>query len=349
MREITAETAVKYLCDTGRFPPGARGDVRELNGGVSNIVLLVQLADHVPFVIKQARERLRVPMEWRARLERVWTEEAALDLLGAILPNGTVPRVLFDDRVNYLFAMTCAPHEAVTWKSRLLADDVDVTIASRVGAILGTVHCEAPNHRSRFEPLFDTSMFEELRIDPYYRTTARVHPELACEIEYLINAMDLPFHERTLVLGDLSPKNILVFSGGLVLLDFECAHVGDPSFDLGFFLTHLVLKAIRAALLPPASATPYFAMTSTFWRSYLRRRCLGTASAAELVRRSIRHTGACSLARVDGKSPVEYLDDHGRAIARAFGRTVLQARPATWNDLLLLLQDTIDGKELWQP
>jgi 5-methylthioribose kinase len=349
MREISAETALDYLWDTGRVPRGAWGDVRELSGGVSNIVLLVRLSDRPPFVIKQSRERLRVAMEWRARLERIWTEEAALELLGSILPNGTVPRVLFNDRANYLFAMTCAPDEAVTWKSRLLADDVDVTIASRVGDVLGTIHSRAPRQHSLFEPLSDTSMFDELRVDPYYRTTARVHTDLARQIERLITSMDLPFHERTLVLGDFSPKNILVYSGELVLLDFECAHAGDPSFDLGFVLTHLVLKAIRVALSSPASAMSYFAMTSTFWRAYLSQTCLDAASESELVARSIRHTGACSLARVDGKSPVEYLDGRGSAIARAFGRAVLQVEPATWDDLLELLQDAIDGNELWQP
>ena len=95
--------------------------------------------------------------------------------------------------------------------------------------------------------LADTSLFDELRVDPYYRTAARRHPDLAPRIEALIAAMDRPDDERTLVLGDFSPKNILVHAGGLILLDFECAHAGDPAFDLGFFLTHLMLKEIRAS------------------------------------------------------------------------------------------------------
>ena len=95
--------------------------------------------------------------------------------------------------------------------------------------------------------LADTTLFDELRVDPYYRTTARADPDLAPRIDALIAAMDRPADERTLVLGDFSPKNILVHAGGLILLDFECAHAGDPAFDLGFFLSHLLLKTIRAA------------------------------------------------------------------------------------------------------
>ena len=247
MREIDAQTAADYLRDSGRVPKGAEVRVRELAGGVSNIVLRVDVPGQPPFVIKQCRERLRVAMEWHARLDRIWTESATLGVLRSILPEGTVPEVLFEDRPNYLFAMTCAPDDAVTWKTHLMAGQIDPDIAARLGTILGTIHAEAPKHPALRGTLADTSLFDELRVDPYYRTTARRHPDLAPRIENLIAAMDRPDDERTLVLGDFSPKNILVHAGGLILLDFECAHAGDPAFDLGFFLSHLLLKAIRTS------------------------------------------------------------------------------------------------------
>src|SRR5262249_18271044 len=154
--------------------------------------------------------RLRVAMDWRARLDRIWIEHVTLELLGAILPAGTVPRVLFEDRANYLFAMTCAPEGAVTWKTQLLAGQGGPGIAARLGTILATIHAEAPAHPALRGTLADTSLFDELRVDPYYRTAARVHPDLAPKINGLIAAMDRPAGERTLVLGDFSPKNILV-------------------------------------------------------------------------------------------------------------------------------------------
>ena len=108
MREITAETAAEYLRESGQIPDRAEIQVRELSGGVSNIVLRVDIQGRAPFVIKQCRERLRVAMDWRAPLDRIWTECATLNLLHTILPEGTVPTILFEDRPNYLFAMTCA-------------------------------------------------------------------------------------------------------------------------------------------------------------------------------------------------------------------------------------------------
>jgi 5-methylthioribose kinase len=340
MREIDAQTAADYLRDSGRIPEGAEVRVRELAGGVSNIVLRVDRPGQPPFVIKQCRERLRVAMEWHARLDRIWTESATLGVLGAILPEGTVPDVLFEDRPNYLFAMTCAPDDAVTWKSHLMDGRIDPGIADRLGAVLGTIHADAPRHPALRGTLADTSLFDELRVDPYYRTTARRHPDLAPRIEDLIAVMDRPDDERTLVLGDFSPKNILVHARGLILLDFECAHAGDPAFDLGFFLSHLLLKAIRTSSKDFMDYDRFLMCTESFWHSYVDRRGLASGARAELVRRANRHTAACCLARVDGKSPVEYLDAPSQARARSFAREALRIEPATWDHLLDILAES---------
>jgi 5-methylthioribose kinase len=341
MREITAETAADYLRESGRIPCQSEIHVRELSGGVSNIVLRVDVAGSLPFVLKQCRERLRVAMEWRARLDRIWTEHATLHLLRTILPKGTVPEILFEDRANYLFAMTCAPHDAVTWKTQLVAGQLDPDIALQLGAILGTIHAEGRGHAELGAILSDTSLFDELRVDPYYRTISRSNPDLAPRIDALIAAMDRPEHERTLVLGDFSPKNILVHRDGLTLLDFECAHAGDPAFDLGFFLSHLLLKTIRAAADDPGLAARFSGLTRVFWSAYLVRRNLTAVALAALVRRACAHAAACCWARVDGKSPVEYLDARGQAIARSFGREALRTEPPEWDDIQALLAAAI--------
>jgi 5-methylthioribose kinase len=343
MREITAESAADYLRDSGNISDRDEVVVRELSGGVSNIVLRVAVRGKPPFVIKQCRERLRVAMDWRAPLARIWTEYAALELLQSILPQGTVPSVLFHDRPNYLFAMTCAPDDSVTWKTQLMEGETDAAIARRLGTILATIHSEAPARPSLCELLSDTSLFHELRTDPYYRTSARAHPDVAPRINALFDAMVRPDNERTLVLGDFSPKNILVHSQGLILLDFECAHAGDAAFDLGFFLTHLLLKTIRATSFVYGHAKRYLGLGTIFWNAYLDHRGLDATDRPELIRRACLHAAACSLARVDGKSPVEYLDASGQAVARSFAREALRAEPATWDDLCMILESAIPG------
>lgn len=341
MREIDAASAAEYLRETSRVAPDAVIRVRELAGGVSNIVLRVDVEGRPPFVIKQCRERLRVAMEWHAPLDRIWTESATLGVLGEILPAGTVPSVLFEERGDYLFAMTCAADDAVTWKTQLLADRRETTeyahhqgIAVRLGELLGTIHEDARSHRALRGLLADTSLFEELRVDPYYRTIARRHPSLAGRIDSLIADMNRPLPERTLVLGDFSPKNILVHRGGLVLLDFECAHAGDAAFDLGFFLTHLILKEVRASIAGEGPMGRFVGLARGFWTSYLRRRSLEPRGREELDRRAARHTAACCLARVDGKSPVEYLDERGQSLARSFACGALEAESLTVGQIL---------------
>jgi 5-methylthioribose kinase len=341
MHEIDATTAAAYLRDVGRIPNDGEVHVSELSGGVSNIVLRVDQPGREPFVLKQCRERLRVPMEWHARLDRIWTEYAALELLRAILTDEYVPRILFEDRQNYLFAMTCAPDLAVTWKTCLMAGDLDPSIAAKLGTILAKIHAEAPGHPALNETLADTSLFDELRVDPYYRTVARAHPDLAPRINALIDSMNLPDDKPTLVLGDFSPKNILVYPTGLILLDFECAHAGDPAFDLGFFLSHLVLKSIRSGLRDSEQGAEYLDLTEHFWNGYLDQQNREVGARSDLVRRGTRHAAACCLARVDGKSPVEYLDSRGQAAARSFARDALLSEPATWDDVLRMVENAI--------
>jgi len=337
MRELTPDNAASYLRETGAIPPDAPVVVRELAGGVSNVVLRVDVEGGESFVVKQCRERLRVAVEWRARLDRIWAERAALGVLGDLLPRGASPTVLFEDRAEYLFAMTRAPDDSETWKARLMRGDAEPAIAARLGTLLATIHAEAPPHPALGSTLADASLFEELRVDPYYRTTAAAHPDLAPRFAALIDRMSLPADRRSLVLGDFSPKNILVHAEGVVLLDFECAHAGDPAFDLGFFLSHLALKRIHGVL--GAGGTTWRGLTEAFLTAYHDRLGDRLGPASELVPRAVEHAAACILARVDGKSPVEYLDERGRETARRSALALFDARPETWAGMIETLED----------
>lgn len=336
MREVTPETAADYLRERGRVPGGRGVRVQALGWGVSNVVMRVDVEGEPPFVLKQARERLRTKALWISRLERIWTERAALDLLAHVLPQeqegaGVTPRVLFAEPDDFLFAMTCAPDDSVVWKEQLLAGEADVAVTRAAGLILGSIHVETLGHPALQDgPLAETVVFGQLRIDPFYRTIARAHPDLAPEINTLIGSLEEPA-TRTFVHADFSPKNILVHSQGLTLVDFETAHAGDPAYDLGFVLSHLLLKGVRAA---PADVS-LLALTRVFHDAYLDR--VGSRLDADLVRRACRHAAACSLARVDGTSPVDYLDTPRQASVRRFARAALREQPATWDDLLQLL------------
>jgi 5-methylthioribose kinase len=284
------------------------------------MVLRVDVDDRPAFVLKQARKKLRVAMDWQARLERAWAEAAAMRVLGEILPVGLVPALLFEDREDFLFAMTFAGTEATTWKSHLMSGRTDAGLARSIGSTLAMVHTRGAGHPDLRGLLADTSLFDELRIDPYYRTIIRVYPHISNAIETLIAGMKTAEPEPTLVLGDYSPKNILINNHNIILLDFECAHAGDAAFDLGFCLSHLLLKLVRSA-----GDSRYLAMASSFLGGY-QEECeprLGAQRLQARMARGLRHGGACLLARLDGKSPVEYLDELPIPTVRDFAMAVL--------------------------
>jgi len=132
--------------------------------------------------------------------------------------------------------------------------------------------------------------------------------------------------------GDYSPKNILTHEQGFTLVDYETAHFGDPTMDLGFFLSHLMLKAVKQH---PAHGL-FLELTRAFWRGYAEQ--VAFRPFTELQAHGIDHLGVCLLARIDGTSPVDYLpEEERREMVRRLGRTILQERPRQWEEVLSLI------------
>jgi 5-methylthioribose kinase len=102
--------------------------------------------------------------------------------------------------------------------------------------------------------------------------------------------------------------------------------------DIGLFLCHLLLKAIKFA----SRQDQYLDLTNAFWRGYKRNATF--RPFPELQQQGIEHLGVCLLARVDGTSPVEYLDEDQRTTARKLGCQILQESPTIWDDVQQLLR-----------
>ncbi len=331
MREVSVETAADYLRSTARVPAAMMMEIEELTGGVSNVVVLVEMSDGNRWVLKQSRAQLRTDQLWFSRLDRIWNEASALALLDSILPPGTVPSVLFEDHANYLLAMTCAPEGSEPWKARLLRGEADHDRAKLAGRILGQVHrmTEGDTMLNR-PPLADRTVFDQLRIDPYFRQVARVHVDLGTKIAALVEGLTAPV-ETTFVHADFSPKNMLVHEGGFTVVDFETAHAGDPAFDLGFFLSHLLLKSFRVAKLG-GDLEAALGRIDAFWRGYLDE--VDKTLEDPRVGRGAAYAAVCCLARVDGKSPVDYLHELDEDSVRRFAGEALLQQDLDWSSLM---------------
>jgi len=296
-----------------------QGEITPLSGGVSCEVFRLDTADG-RYCVKRALPELRVAAEWRAPVERSHSEvrwlQTASEIAGVL-----APKVVAEDREAHLFVMTWfTPEDHPVWKTELAAGRVDTDVARQVGTALGTIHATAARRPGLAADFATGELFHALRLEPYLLATARAHPDLASNLEKL--ATDTLAREVTLVHGDVSPKNLLVGPLGPVFLDAECAWWGDPAFDIAFCLNHLMLKSVWR----PASADDLLCAFDALRRAYLAR--VDWEPVVHLEARATRLLGALMLARIDGKSPVEYLtSDRDRDFVRAAARRYLQQSP----------------------
>lgn len=285
-----------------------------LGGGVSNTVLLVE-SENCRFVLKQALGKLRVEQDWFSDRRRALRESGAIRALKPHLPPGAVPEILFEDRANLIFAMSAAPGGAKTWKELLLAGEVDFDIAAKIGRMLASIVRISWKEPEWHAAYGDQTVFKQLRIDPYYRSTATRHPDLGAHFLRLIEESGT--RRASLVHGDWSPKNFLVAQGTVMAIDFEVIHYGDPAFDSAFLLNHLLLKSFHRPELRGQLAEA----AGRFWNTY----AAGLPAGADWIESAtLQHLGCLLLARIDGKSPAEYLREPAvRERVRQFARNLI--------------------------
>ena len=327
---------VETLKASGFLPADAAPALHSLTGGVSSDVFRLDTA-HGPVCVKRALAKLRVAADWRAPVERSHYEVEWLKTARAFAGEA-VPQVLFEDAAASLFVMSFFdPATHSVWKTDLAEGRVDVGFAGEVGSLLAAVHAGAAGARDIAARFQTTALFEDLRLKPFLRHCAEVHPDLA---ERLVRLADRTAAARTtLVHGDVSPMNILHGPGGPVLLDAECAWYGDPAFDLAFCSAHLLLKTVWK----PAYAAAFLAAFGALQQSYLARVSWEAAEALEA--RAAELTAAVLLARVDGKSPADYLrTDEDRGFVRATARALVAETPATMNGLAAAWRDDLEAR-----
>lgn len=323
-----------WLRSSGRIGPHARLAV--LRGGVSSLVAeICEGTDH--WVVKSPLARLSVADEWRVDRSRGAHEAAVLAHLDGRLGPARVPRLRFfdPDRTVLGEELVAGPppawDPAPSYKTELLAGRAHPLVASVLGAAAGALHrTPPPAALAGDEP---RRLFDDLRLDPYYRVTAARRPELAGALDALVGET-LAHPARHLVHGDLSPKNVLVAPGPPVLLDWEVVHAGDPAFDVGMLTAHLALKALRDQ--PAEHRAGTLRALAACWEAYD-----GPADPG----RSLRHAGAVMLARLYGKSPVEYLvAEAERRRAHAVGEQALRGDLGGAGDLAAAVRRAVDGR-----
>jgi aminoglycoside phosphotransferase (APT) family kinase protein len=296
-----------HLLGAGMVVSGKR-----LTGGVSSDIWRIDLPSG-PICVKRALAKLHVAADWHAPVDRNRYEARWMRHANAAVP-GTAPALLGQDETSGALAMQyLSPSDYKLWKTELHAGHAEPDFAASVATRLVSIHAATAADPSVAAEFPTDEIFFDIRLEPYLIATARAHPDLAAPLYELVATTRA--NKCALVHGDVSPKNILVGRDGPVFLDAECAWWGDPAFDLAFCLNHLLLKC----LWTPSARTRFLACFDALVAAY--RTGITWEPGDALEERVARLLPGLLLARVDGKSPVEYITteidrNHVRRAAR---------------------------------
>ena len=321
----TATPLAASLTRLGIARAGEPLSIEALAGGVSSDIVRVVAGGRV-CCVKRALPKLKVAAEWRAPVERNHSEAEWMRVVAGILPDA-VPRLLAEDRAAGLFAMEyLAPASHPVWKDQLRDGTIDAAFAAEVGRRVARIHAATaarPDLAARFA---NDHIFYPIRLEAYLVATADKHPALRDALLGLVETTRST--KLVLVHGDVSPKNILAGPTGPVFLDAECAVYGDPAFDLAFCLNHLLLKC----LWRPQWMSRYRASFAALGEAYLAG--VTWEPRAVMEARTAALLPGLFLARVDGKSPVEYVTGAAdRDRVRRAAIPLLERPPATLGEI----------------
>jgi len=309
--------AAGALCELGLIADGEQFAIRALPGGVSCDVYEVHTKKRA-FCVKRALAKLRVEADWRAAPERNHAEVAWMELVASIDPKW-VPKILGEDRARHLFVMEYLPPKTYpVWKSLLAAGKADAGFAAKVGDAIARIHAATAGHEDIARAFANQEQFHALRLDAYLLHTAARHSDVGETLRAL--ARGVGEARIALMHGDVSPKNILNGPEGPVFLDAETGCYGDPAFDLAFCLNHLLLKGVWHREDAAAYAASFAALKDAYFAK------ADWEPHDGLERRTAALLAAFLLARIDGKSPVEYItEESDKDFVRATAETFLKA------------------------
>lgn len=307
--KLDETNAAAYAQDHGLLASAEHTRAEPLTGGVSCSAYRLWPEAGELVVIKQALPQLRVQKEWLSDPARAHREALLLQVLHKVLGPVHVPELLFEDQENSIVAMRSAPLDAENWKVQLLDGQLDRGVAEQVGQLLARMQA-IPVHELPQE-LADKTFFYQLRVDAYILHVAQHYPEFSAELQRL--ARELMGAGDGLTHADYTPKNLLVSGGNVMILDYEVGHIGHPAFDVASIANHLFLKSVH---LQNHNAD-FLSLIDAFLSGYMKE------TGADLPRDFWPMLGALILARVLGKSPVEYLREELKPALLQTGRHLL--------------------------
>ena len=295
---------------------------RKITDGVSSDIWHVKTS-YNEFCIKRALEKLTVKEDWYAPIDRNDFEAKYFTYCKTVEPN-SFPKILGHDNINHILAMEWFDNKKfLVWKKKLLEKSISLKDGKRIGKLLGLIH-KSFFRKRKYEKIFlNDKTFYDIRIEPYLVFTSKYYPEFSAEYKSTIDL--LTKNKSTIIHGDFSPKNILLGKNFPVILDAETACWGNPVFDLAFLNNHVILKSI----LNSEVSKSYFNLSNHFLKSYFAS--FPIMNNSNFIKKFIILQALLILARVDGKSPVEYFTNKHKNLARTLAKNLIANKSKTLN------------------
>lgn len=321
------QALIDYLRAAGHIDAREIPQIRLLHGGVSNRTVWVSRVNGEQWVLKQALEKLRVEADWFSRPDRILREAAGIELLPRWAGEGSIPQFKFLDEDHYLLAMEAVPQPHRNWKQVLLSEGPDPALVEQFAGLLANIHGKSSADELGKTRFSEKDFFISLRLEPYYQFAGQRVLSARDFLESLVG--DTLKVADCVVHGDYSPKNILVYQDRLILLDHEVIHWGDPAFDIGFSTTHLLSKTLHVK----NHRSAFREAVSQYWNTY-RDQVGFSIFRGDFEERCIRHTLGCLLARVEGRSPLEYLNESEKNYQKRMVLDLISNLPSSMEALI---------------
>jgi 5-methylthioribose kinase len=316
-----------YLRSIGIVAAGDAVTVEAAGDGNINWVRRARTRDGRSWIVKQARPSLERFPQYQASTERIVFEARYFATARAFDRQKVCPQVLhFDEPARVLVLEDLGDAERL---DRALARGaVTHDAIACVAAFLGTVH--AATRSSDLSARFANDDMRCLHGDHIFRLPFQANDfplapavrRRAAQLQkegrlgrIAAAAYDRYRESRTaLVHADAQAGNILLTQSGPKLLDAEIAHVGDPAFDVGTLIAHVLLPAVGVGNRERVPAT-LDGLWSAYENAHGPQGCPQFAEAAlyagvEMMRRTI---GAARVAVVEtSEAALAVIDVAGR-------------------------------------
>lgn len=213
----------------------------EQTGGFANFVFRIG-TENGEFFLKHRAPYIKARPELLRPRERLLHEIEAVKILYHILPLGTSPKLVYEDPENFTF-MT---ESLFRGNGRLLDEYIKegvypIDIALILGKLIGQLHTKTYNSEISIREPSEELRFYEQQYDILFYSVS--FPSSIARTVCLEEINKVKSRGKAIVIGDLSPKNIVTSDGNVALFDFDAVHMGDPATDLAYLFGHIFLSS----------------------------------------------------------------------------------------------------------